>query len=190
MKLQSFAEGKWVQGQGDQVPLYNAVNGELVGEASSQGVDFKAMLDFARRVGGPNLRSLTFHQRAEMLKSLARYLTEHKEEFYRLSAATGATRTDSWMDIDGVTGDDSVARKIVTGIAPHHGRLMIINRDCAGESTGHGAALPELVHGGPGRAGGGEELGGIRAVFHFMQRTALQGSPETLAAIVRGGSES
>ena len=520
MKLQSFAEGKWVQGQGDQVPLYNAVNGQLVGEASSQGVDFKAMLDFAHRVGGPKLRSLTFHQRAEMLKGLARCLTEHKEEFYRLSAATGATRTDSWMDIDGgigtlfvysskgrqelpddtiyldgdpeilsrkgtfigrhiclplhgtavhinafnfpcwgmleklapsllagmpaivkpatltcylteevvrviidsgilpegalqlicggvgdlldhltsqdavtftgsaatgrtlrshprivsesirfnaeadslncsilgpdvhtdseefglfikevaremtikagqkctairraivprgkntaviealkdrlsgiqigdpavegvrmgplagkrqteevaqqldelqmdtelvyghpdqfeviatdpekgaffpttllycdqpfsrmaphnveafgpvstvmpyesveeaielaalgkgslvgslFTGDDSVARKIVTGIAPHHGRLMIINRDCAGESTGHGAALPQLVHGGPGRAGGGEELGGIRAVFHFMQRTALQGSPETLAAIVGGGSES
>ena len=76
MKLQSFAEGKWVQGQDDQAPLYNAVNGELVGEASSQGVDFKAMLDFARRVGGPNLRSLTFPQRAEMLKSLARCLTE------------------------------------------------------------------------------------------------------------------
>ena len=513
MKVESFAEGKWVPGQGDQVPLYNAVNGELVGEASSQGVDFKGMLDYARRVGGSNLRSLTFHQRADMLKSIARCLIEHKEELYRISAATGATKTDSWMDIDGgigtlsvyaskgrkelpddtiyldepaeilsrkgtfigrhvclplqgtavhinafnfpcwgmleklapsllagmpaivkpatltcyltekivkviidsgilpegalqlicggvgdlldhVTGqdavtftgsaatgrtlrshpriigesvrfnaeadslncsilgsdvdtdseefglfvrevaremtikagqkctairraivpraqsaaviealqtrlsaipvgdpavegvrmgplagkvqarevarrlselqteaelvygdpdhfevvgadpekgaffpttllycdqplsqtaphnveafgpvstvmpydsvdeavelaalgkgslvgslftaDDSLAREIVTGIAPHHGRLMIINRHCAAESTGHGAALPQLVHGGPGRAGGGEELGGIRAVFHFMQRTALQGSPDTLARI-------
>ncbi len=519
MKLQSFAEGKWVEGQRDQVPLYNAVNGELVGEASSQGVDFKGMLDFGRRVGGPNLRRLTFHQRAGMLKSITRCLTEHKEEFYRISAATGATRTDSWMDIDGgigtlyvysskgrkelpddtiyldgdseilsrkgtfigrhvclplqgvavhinafnfpcwgmleklapsllagmpaivkpatltcyltekvvraiidsgilpegslqlicggvgdlldhitsqdvvtftgsattgrtlrshprivsesvrfnaeadslncsilgpdvhtdseefglfvrevakemtikagqkctairraivprsksaaviealssrlsaipvgdptvegvgmgplagkvqtrevaerlgalqaetelvfghpdqfevvgtdpekgaffpttllycdrpfshtaphnveafgpvstvmpydsveeavelaalgkgslvgslFTGDDSLAREIAIAIAPHHGRLMIINRDCAAESTGHGAALPQLVHGGPGRAGGGEELGGIRAVFHFMQRTALQGSPDTLAAILEPGEK-
>ena len=104
MKIESFAEGKWVQGQGDQVPLYNTVNGELVGEASSQGVDFKGMLDYARGVGGPNLRSLTFHQRADMLKSIAGCLTEHKEELYRISAATGATRTDSWMDIDGGIG--------------------------------------------------------------------------------------
>ena len=81
------------------------------------------------------------------------------------------------------TADNNVAREVVFGTAPYHGRLMVINRDCAKESTGHGSPLPHLVHGGPGRAGGGEELGGIRSVLHYMQRTALQGSPTTLSHI-------
>jgi len=91
------------------------------------------------------------------------------------------------------TNDDVVARDLVLGNAPYHGRMLVINRHCAGESTGHGSPLPHLVHGGPGRAGGGEELGGVRAVLHYMQRTALQGSPATLARIgnrwIRGGAE-
>ncbi|MFO7550327.1 MAG: phenylacetic acid degradation bifunctional protein PaaZ [Haliea sp.] len=81
------------------------------------------------------------------------------------------------------TFDDAEARQVILGTAPWHGRMLIINRDCAGESTGHGSPLAPLVHGGPGRAGGGEELGGLRAVKHYMQRTALQGSPTTLMAI-------
>ena len=81
------------------------------------------------------------------------------------------------------TADDDVAREVVLAAAAHHGRLLAVNRDCAGESTGHGSPLPHLVHGGPGRAGGGEELGGIRGVLHYLQRTALQGSPATLQAI-------
>lgn len=81
------------------------------------------------------------------------------------------------------TADDGFARQVVLGVAAFHGRLLIGNRDCAKESTGHGSPLPALVHGGPGRAGGGEELGGVRGVLHFMQRTALQGSPETLTRI-------
>ncbi len=92
-----------------------------------------------------------------------------------------------------ITNDDAIARELVLGSAPYHGRMLVINRHCAGESTGHGSPLPHLVHGGPGRAGGGEELGGVRAVLHFMQRTALQGSPATLARIgnrwIRGGAE-
>ncbi|HEX9853101.1 MAG TPA: phenylacetic acid degradation bifunctional protein PaaZ [Woeseiaceae bacterium] len=91
------------------------------------------------------------------------------------------------------TNDNVVARDLVLGCAAWHGRMLIINRHCAGESTGHGSPLPHLVHGGPGRAGDGEELGGVRAVLHYMQRTALQGSPETLAHIgnrwIRGGAE-
>lgn len=82
-----------------------------------------------------------------------------------------------------VTGDDKIAREIVLGTAAYHGRLLILNRHCAKESTGHGSPMPQLVHGGPGRAGGGEELGGIRSVKHFMQRTALQGHPTTLTHI-------
>ena len=81
--------------------------------------------------------------------------------------------------------DDREAAEIILGTAAWHGRMLVLNRDCAGESTGHGSPLPMLVHGGPGRAGGGEELGGARAVKHYMQRTSVQGSPTTLAAITR-----
>jgi oxepin-CoA hydrolase/3-oxo-5,6-dehydrosuberyl-CoA semialdehyde dehydrogenase len=81
------------------------------------------------------------------------------------------------------TADPDFARTVVLGAASHHGRLLVVDRDCGKESTGHGSPLPALVHGGPGRAGGGEELGGIRAVLHYLQRTALQGSPAMLTAI-------
>jgi len=75
------------------------------------------------------------------------------------------------------------ARDLILGAASHHGRMLVIDRDCARESTGHGSPLANLVHGGPGRAGGGEELGGVRAIKHYMQRTAIQGSPSSLMAI-------
>jgi oxepin-CoA hydrolase/3-oxo-5,6-dehydrosuberyl-CoA semialdehyde dehydrogenase len=81
------------------------------------------------------------------------------------------------------TYDPAVTRAVLTGAGAFHGRLLIVDRDCARESTGHGSPLPMLVHGGPGRAGGGEELGGIRGVMHYMQRTALQGSPRMLASV-------
>ena len=81
------------------------------------------------------------------------------------------------------TADDDIAREITLGCAPYHGRFMVVNRDCADESTGHGSPMPQMVHGGPGHAGGGEELGGARAVIHNMQRVALQGSPTTLKNI-------
>ena len=84
-----------------------------------------------------------------------------------------------------ITNDDSVARELILGTAAYHGRMVVINRHCAAESTGHGSPLPHLIHGGPGRAGGGEEMGGVRGVLHYMQRTAIQGSPETLTAIGR-----
>jgi oxepin-CoA hydrolase/3-oxo-5,6-dehydrosuberyl-CoA semialdehyde dehydrogenase len=82
-----------------------------------------------------------------------------------------------------VTGDAGFARDVVLGVAPWHGRLLVLDSDDAAESTGHGSPLPVLVHGGPGRAGGGEELGGLRAVTHHMQRTAVQASPRVLARI-------
>jgi oxepin-CoA hydrolase/3-oxo-5,6-dehydrosuberyl-CoA semialdehyde dehydrogenase len=81
------------------------------------------------------------------------------------------------------TYDASVAEAVVLGIGAWHGRILIVDRDCAKESTGHGSPLPGLVHGGPGRAGGGEELGGLRSVFHYMQRSAVQGSPARLSAL-------
>ncbi|MGI5129649.1 phenylacetic acid degradation bifunctional protein PaaZ [Pseudonocardia sp. CA-107938] len=82
-----------------------------------------------------------------------------------------------------VTGDRAFAREVVLGVAPFHGRVLVLTQADAQESTGHGSPMPQLVHGGPGRAGGGEEMGGIRGVLHHMQRTAVQGDPDTLTAI-------
>lgn len=79
--------------------------------------------------------------------------------------------------------DEAFARALTFGIAPYNGRVLVMNAAAAAESTGHGVAMPQLVHGGPGRAGGGEELGGTRAVFHHMQRVALQGHPARLKAL-------
>ena len=80
------------------------------------------------------------------------------------------------------SADDALGARLVIGLAPFHGRVLVVNRDCAKDSTGHGSPLPHLVHGGPGRAGGGEELGGVRGLLHYMQRTAVQGTPDTLTA--------
>ena len=82
-----------------------------------------------------------------------------------------------------ITHDPQVARAVALGAGAFHGRIYINDRNSMGESTGHGSPLPHLVHGGPGRAGGGEEMGGVRGVMHYMQRTAVQGSPEMLSAI-------
>jgi oxepin-CoA hydrolase/3-oxo-5,6-dehydrosuberyl-CoA semialdehyde dehydrogenase len=104
MKLKNYALGQWVEGTGKSALLLHAVTGEPVAEASSGGLDFKAMTEYARRVGGPKLRAMTFHQRAAMLKAVAKYLMERKDAFYAVSAATGATKIDSWIDIDGGFG--------------------------------------------------------------------------------------
>lgn len=82
-----------------------------------------------------------------------------------------------------VTNDPGIATDFVVGAGTHHGRILVLNRTCAKESTGHGSPLPMLVHGGPGRAGGGEEMGGLRGIRHYMQRVAVQGAPEMLTAI-------
>lgn len=81
------------------------------------------------------------------------------------------------------TADHDVARQVLAGVGSHHGRLLVVDESSAPEQTGHGTPMPQTVHGGPGRAGGGEELGGLRAVEHFLQRTAVQGSPAVVAAI-------
>src|SRR5438876_8373533 len=104
MQLQSFVAGKWAAGTGDGVALRDATTGEVIASATADGLDTRLMLEHAREVGGGNLRRLTFHERAALLKALARYLTEHKEELYTLSYATGATKGDSWIDIDGGIG--------------------------------------------------------------------------------------
>ena len=104
-KLQNYCCGQWVAGQGDGQVLYNAINGEAIASASSAGINFGEMLEYGRKTGGRTLRKMTFHERGRMLKALALHLTAKKEDFYKVSWATGATRVDSWIDIEGGIGN-------------------------------------------------------------------------------------
>ena len=104
LKLLNYAADSWVAGDGSLAAVHSAVTGEVIAETGSKGLDFKAMLDHARNVGGPALRRLTFHERAWMLKDLASAVMARKEELYELSYETGATRTDGWIDIEGGAG--------------------------------------------------------------------------------------
>ncbi len=104
MKLQNYVLGEWVTGTGPQAELFHAVSGEKIGETSSGGLDFKAMAHYARTVGGPKLRAMTFHDRARMLKAMAKYLMARTAGYYTISAMTGATKADSWVDIEGGIG--------------------------------------------------------------------------------------
>ncbi len=103
MKLKSYAYGEWIEGADVGQSLFNAVNGDFVASISSKGVDYKDMLEYGRNIG-KTLRNYTIHERARMLKELAFYLIDRKEKYYELSKATGATRTDSWIDIEGGIG--------------------------------------------------------------------------------------
>ena len=104
-KLENYIAGKWVKGDGDGQLLFNAVTGEAVAAASSKGLVFKSMTDYARTVGNPALRKMTFHQRGNMLKALALHLRNHLDKFYKISYQTGATKADSWVDIEGGIGN-------------------------------------------------------------------------------------
>nr|ADI16992.1 NAD-dependent aldehyde dehydrogenases [uncultured Sphingobacteriales bacterium HF0010_19H17] len=105
MVLKNYALGKWTVGEGEKQTLYNAITGAKIAETSSKGLDFGEMMDYAREVGGPTLRKMTFHERGRMLKALALHLISIKEKFYALSAQTGATKLDSWIDIEGGIGN-------------------------------------------------------------------------------------
>ena len=129
-----------------------------------------------------------------LLRADAKAVEPHDvEAFGPVSTVIGYDSLDEAIDLAArgkgslagsiVTHDPEVARTLTVGLAPWHGRILVLDRNDAGESTGHGVPLPTLVHGGPGRAGGGEEMGGLRGVLHLMQRTALQGSPDMLTAI-------
>ncbi len=104
-KLENFVKGSWVTGDDEGQILYNAVTAETIASATTQGLDFKAMIDYAHTVGNPNLRKLTFHERGRMLRALAMHLRNHLEKFYTLSYKTGATKADSWVDIEGGIGN-------------------------------------------------------------------------------------
>lgn len=103
--LENYILGTWVKGDGDGQLLYNAVSGDAIGSASTKGLDFASILQYARTKGNPALRKMSFHERGMMLRALAFHLREHLDEFYRISYQTGATKADSWVDIEGGIGN-------------------------------------------------------------------------------------
>ncbi len=104
-KIENYIRGKWITGDGDGQPLHDAVNGATIAHATTKGIDFASVLDYARKKGNPALRKLTFHERGRMLKALALHLQQHLPTFYATSYKTGATKADSWIDIEGGIGN-------------------------------------------------------------------------------------
>jgi oxepin-CoA hydrolase/3-oxo-5,6-dehydrosuberyl-CoA semialdehyde dehydrogenase len=104
-RYQNYVLGQWVDGQGTETNLYNAITGNVIGEVSSQGLDFAAILEYGRQTGGRTLRKMTFQERGRMLKALALHLMTKKEKYYQVSSWTGATKVDSWIDIEGGIGN-------------------------------------------------------------------------------------
>ena len=105
MEVKNYVLGDWVKGEGTEVTFHHAIHGETIGTCSSKGLDYKHILRYGREKGSTALRKMTFQQRGEMLKSLALYLHKRKDQFYALSTATGATKMDSWIDIEGGIGN-------------------------------------------------------------------------------------
>ncbi|MFZ4474361.1 MAG: phenylacetic acid degradation bifunctional protein PaaZ [Saprospiraceae bacterium] len=103
--VQNYILGQWISGSGAGIPQFNAYTGEVISMVHSEGLDYREILDFGRKKGGKVLRRMDFHTRGRMLKSLAMYLMEHKEQYYAVSHLTGATRQDSWVDIEGGIGN-------------------------------------------------------------------------------------
>ncbi|MGZ5247873.1 MAG: aldehyde dehydrogenase family protein, partial [Flavitalea sp.] len=104
-KLGNYVLGNWIEGDGEGQLLYDAVNGDLIAAATTKGLDYQQILNYARTVGNPALRKMTFHERGRMLRALALHLKENLEKFYQVSFKTGATRADSWIDIEGGIGN-------------------------------------------------------------------------------------
>ena len=105
MEIKNYVLGEWISGEGTEIDHIHAITGKIISTTSSKGLDFSSILEYGRKKGSSSLRKMTFQQRGEMLKSLALHLNKRKEIFYTLSKATGATRIDSWIDIDGGIGN-------------------------------------------------------------------------------------
>jgi oxepin-CoA hydrolase/3-oxo-5,6-dehydrosuberyl-CoA semialdehyde dehydrogenase len=105
IQVKNYVMGQWTAGAGSETTLYNALTGDVIGETSSAGLDYNQILAYGREVGGKALRKMTFQERGRMLKALALFLMDKKESYYALSALTGATRVDSWIDIEGGIGN-------------------------------------------------------------------------------------
>ena len=145
MDFQNYALGNWISGEEDGAPLYNAITGKELGRASSRGLDFNDMMEFARKKGGTALRKLTFQERGLMLKSLALHLHSVKDKFYDLSYATGATKIDSWIDIEGGIGNlfaNSSLRRQFPDLPFHiDGEAVLLSKE--GTFIGHHIMVPK-----------------------------------------------
>ena len=145
MKLQNFALGRWIEGSGEGQPLYDASTGDLVATATSNGLDFGEMLEYGRKTGNKNLRKMTFQERGRMLKALAMFLLERKEKYYQISYKTGATKVDSWIDIEGGIGNlfanASLRRKLPD--LPYYSEGDAIGLSKGGTFIGHHILVPK-----------------------------------------------
>ena len=145
MEIKNYVLGDWISGEGKEIDHINAITGEIISSTSSKGLDFKEVLEYGRKKGSPALRKMTFQQRGEMLKSLALYLNKRKEIFYTLSKATGATRIDSWIDIDGGIGNlfaNASLRKQFPDL-PYHVDGQMANLSKNGTFIGHHIMVPK-----------------------------------------------
>jgi oxepin-CoA hydrolase/3-oxo-5,6-dehydrosuberyl-CoA semialdehyde dehydrogenase len=145
MQLENYIAGSWVKGTGKQAELVDASTGELIATTSSGGLDFAAMLHYARTVGGPPLRKMTFPERGRMLKALALHLMERKDKYYQISYKTGATKADSWVDIEGGIGNlfanASLRRQL--GNMPFYVDGEAIKTSKQGSFIGHHIMVPK-----------------------------------------------
>ncbi len=145
MKLQNYVLGNWTEGKGEGTPLYNSIDGSLVATSTATGLDFSEILDYSRKTGGPPLRKMSFQERGQMLKKLALYLTKRKESYYKVSYMTGATRVDSWIDIEGGFGNlfaNASLRKNFTN-KPFHVDGDAIDLSRGGSFMGHHIMVPK-----------------------------------------------
>ncbi|MCB0660999.1 MAG: aldehyde dehydrogenase family protein, partial [Saprospiraceae bacterium] len=145
MKLQSYSCGNWQSGIGDGQLLYDACTGEIIGSASTEGLNFGEMLSYGRKVGNKNLRKMTFTERGLALKALALYLKERRDKYYQISYKTGATKTDSWIDIDGGIGNlfanASLRRKLPNASFYTEGESIGLSK--GGTFIGHHIMVPK-----------------------------------------------
>lgn len=144
-KIENYINGKWVFGNGEGVPLFDSVTGEIIGNASTDGLDFSEILHYGRTKGGEKLRKMSFQERGNMIKSLAMYLTKRKEQFYELSYRTGATRVDSWIDIEGGFGNlfaNASLRKLFPN-QPYHVEGDPIDLSKGGRFMAHHILVPK-----------------------------------------------
>lgn len=145
MKYQNYVQGNWMSGDGDGILMHNAVTGEALGASSSEGLDYAAILDYGRRTGGPALRKMTFQERGRMLKKLALYLMDRKKKYYEVSALTGATYGDSWVDIEGGIGNvfaNASLRRQFPDL-PYHVDGDMVRSSKEGTFVGHHIMVPK-----------------------------------------------
>lgn len=144
-KTENYVLGRWIAGAGEGIPQYNAYTGRVISTASSEGLDYADILQYGRKTGGPALRKMTFHERGRMLKALAFYLLERKEAYYKVSHLTGATRNDSWVDIEGGIGNlfaySSLRRKFPD--EPYYVEDTMIRLSKEGGFAGHHLLVPK-----------------------------------------------